>query len=145
IGAKIMAKPLRQMPYETLGDVLVTFADMPAVQNYRRELNLDTAVARVAFSSGDVKFEREVFVSPVDQVIVARLGADHKGRLSFTVRIKSPQKSTVETDGPNTLILKGVNGRAEGIQGALKFEERLRVLPTGGVSSANGDSLSVSN
>jgi alpha-L-fucosidase 2 len=33
IGAKIMAKPLRQMPYETLGDLLLDFPEQTAAQN----------------------------------------------------------------------------------------------------------------
>ena len=47
IGEKVMARPLRQMPYETLGDLLLTFPEVTAVENYRRELNLDTATATV--------------------------------------------------------------------------------------------------
>ena len=45
VSEKVMARPLRQMPYETLGDLLLTFHEVPAVENYRRDLNLDTATA----------------------------------------------------------------------------------------------------
>ena len=50
IGAKIMAKPLSQMPYQTVGDLLLTFPEVASVENYRRELNLDTAVATVSYT-----------------------------------------------------------------------------------------------
>src|ERR1035437_10043372 len=79
ISSKIMSKPLGQMPYETVGDLLLTFPGLEKVEGYRRDLNLDTALARVICTSGGVTFTREVFSSPVDQVIVVRLTADRKG------------------------------------------------------------------
>ena len=71
-----MAKPLRQMPYQPLGDLPLTIAGGGASTEYRRELDLDTAIARVSYVAGGVRFIREVFSSPVDQVIVVRLTAD---------------------------------------------------------------------
>jgi alpha-L-fucosidase 2 len=50
------------------------------VENYRRDLNLDTAVATTTFTANGVKFTREVFSSPVDQVIVVHLTADQPGQ-----------------------------------------------------------------
>ena len=76
IAKKMMAKPLRQMPYETVGDLLLMFPDLVMITDYRRELNLDTAIAKVSFKSGGTKFTREAFASPVDQVIVLRFTAD---------------------------------------------------------------------
>ena len=60
------------MPYETVGDLFLDFPATPPVENYRRDLNLDTAVASSAFTAGGVKFTREIFSSAVDQVIVVR-------------------------------------------------------------------------
>ncbi len=131
-----MAKPLRQMPYQTVGDLLLTFPEQKSVENYRRDLNLDTAVASVAYTAGGVKFTREVFSSPVDQVIVMRLTADKPGQISFTAGMKTPQKATVETEEPDTLVMSGVNGEAQGIPGALKFQARVRVSATGGKTTA---------
>jgi len=144
IGAKMMAKPLGQMPYQPLGDLLLTFPEAKTVANYRRDLNLDTAIACVTYSAGGVKFTREVFSSPVDQVIVVRLTADKPGHVSFIAGMKSPQKATVAAESPDTLVISGVNGAAQGIPGALKFQARVRVLATGGKTTAEGDRLSVS-
>ena len=142
ISEKVMARPLRQMPYETLGDLLLTFPEVTAAENYRRELNLDTATAAVSYSVGGVKFTREVFASAVDQVIVVRLTADKRGQINFTAGLRTPQQGTVEARG-NTLMLRGTNGDAEGIKGALKFEAQVRVLNEGGAVSAAGNTLSV--
>src|SRR5262249_33739680 len=66
IGEKMMARPLREMPYETVGDLLLTFPGIEKVSDYRREQNIDTAVSRVEFTSDGTKFTREIFASPVD-------------------------------------------------------------------------------
>jgi alpha-L-fucosidase 2 len=143
ISAKVMAKPLAQMPYQTLGELLLDFPEANAVGNYRRELNLDTAVASVSYKADGVRFTREVFSSPVDQVIVVRLTADKPGKISFTARPRTLQRASLTNDSPDTLALSGVNGDAEGMRGALKFQARIRVQAEGGHSSATADSISV--
>ena len=143
IGEKMMAVPLRQMPYETLGDLFLDFPTNAAADNYRRDLDLDTAIASVSFSSGGVNFRREIFSSPVDQVIVIRLTADKPGQISFKVGMTTPQNATVSIEHTNTLILRGANGEARGIKGALKFQARLRVLADGGASTAGSNTISV--
>src|SRR5262245_6917390 len=139
IGAKMMARPLRQMPYQTAGDFLLTFPEARSVGNYRRELNIDTAVARVSYTAGGVQFSREIFSSPVDQAITIRLTANKPGQINFTAGMRTPQNGSVRAEGKDTLVLRGVNGAARGIAGALKFQVRARVTPKGGaIEAANG-------
>ncbi|HYG34323.1 MAG TPA: glycoside hydrolase family 95 protein [Clostridia bacterium] len=145
ISAKVMAKPLKQMPYQTVGNLLLTFPEIESAENYRRDLNLDTAVATVSYQANGVKFTREVFSSPVDQVIVVRLTADKRGQINFTARMNTPQKATVEVDSGNTLVMRGVNGEAQGIKGALKFQARVRVVAKGGETTSTADTVSVRN
>ena len=143
IGRKMMARPIKQMPYQPVGDLLLTFPGHEEATAYRRELDLDSAVARVSYTVGTVRFTREIFSSPVDQVVVVRLTSDRPGRINFTARMSTPQQATVATDGPDTLVLTGRNGEAFGIEGALRFEARARVLAQGGRTSAARDSLTV--
>jgi alpha-L-fucosidase 2 len=92
-----------------------------------------------------VHFTREVFSSPVDQVIVVRLTADKPGQLSFTARMETPQKATVNVELPDLLVMRGVNGASQGVTGALTFQARVRVLAQGGATGATQDTVSVSN
>ncbi|HKQ72220.1 MAG TPA: glycoside hydrolase family 95 protein [Blastocatellia bacterium] len=139
ISEKMMARPLRQMPYQTAGDFLLTFPEAKSIGNYRRELNIDTAVARVSYTVGGVRFSREIFSSPVDQVIAIRLTANKPGQINFTAGMRTPQNASVRAEGKDTLALRGVNGAARGIAGALKFQVRARVAPKGGaIEAANG-------
>ena len=142
VGAKMMAQPIKQMPYEPVGNLKLAFAHESAT-NYRRELDLNTAVATVSYKAGPVTFRREVFASPVDQVITVSLTADRPGKVSFSATFETPQKATVSTAGPNTLVLRGVNGDAFGIKGGLKFEARVQVLARGGKSSAEPEKIVV--
>src|SRR5678810_1483831 len=38
VGTQVMSKPLAQMPYETVGDLAMTFPEVDSVENYRRDL-----------------------------------------------------------------------------------------------------------
>ena len=144
IGERMMAKPLRQMPYQPLGDLLLDFPEVKSVSAYRRDLDLDSATARVTYTADGVRFTREVFSSPADQVIIVRLSADRPGQVSFRAGMRTPQKATVQAEGGDTLVMRGVNGEAEGVPGALKFRLRARVLARGGKSSAGSETVSVS-
>ena len=115
IGEKMMARPLGQMPYQPVGDLLLSFAAVKRVENYRRQLDLDAAIARVSYTADGVNFTREVFSSPVDQVIVVRIAADKPGQVSFAAGMATPQRASVEIEGRDTLVLRGVNGAAQGI------------------------------
>jgi alpha-L-fucosidase 2 len=140
---RMLARPMRQMQYQPVGDLLLTFPDVNAVQDYCRDLNLDTAVTTVAYTAAGVRFTREVFSSPVDQVIVVRLTADRPGQITFTAAMQTPQKATIQTEAPQTLVMSGVNGDAEGIAGALKFQARVQVKAQGGKMAVEPHAVTV--
>ena len=71
--ARMMARPIEQMAYQTAGDLILAFSGIESYDRYERELSLETAIARTTFVSAGAVFTREVFASPADQVIVARL------------------------------------------------------------------------
>src|SRR6185369_15935143 len=85
VGAKMMAHPIKQMPYEPVGDLRLNFPGHENATDYRRQLDLNTAIAKVSYKIGSTPFWRDVFASPIDQVIVVNLGAGVPGQLNFTV------------------------------------------------------------
>lgn len=144
INENMMAKPVRQMPYQTVGELVLKVEGAGNHGAYRRMLDLDTAIATVKYSIDGVNYTREVFSSPVDQVIVVHLAADKPGRISFAAALTTPQSATVNTRGGDTLVMDGRNGAFGGIAGALKFQALVRVRAEGGQTIAQGDSVSVS-
>jgi alpha-L-fucosidase 2 len=145
VGARMMANPIKQMPYEPVGDLKLLFPQHENATDYRRQLDLNTAVATVSYKAGATTFTREMFASPVDQVIAVNLTANQPNQLNFSARFETPQKAIATTDGPRTLILRGVNGDAFGIKGGLKFEARVLVLARGGEATAKKDRIAVKN
>ena len=143
VEAKMMARPLWQAAYQPVGSLLLTFPDVAAVDNYRRDLDLDTAIARVSYQVNGVHFVREVFASPVDQVVVVRLTADKPGQVAFTAGLSTPQTAAVMTTSDDTLVLTGHNGKSPAGPGRLTFQARVRVTVVGGKTTVGKDSISV--
>lgn len=143
IGEKMMAHPIKQMPYEPVGDLRLEFAGHNDVSNYRRDLDLDAAIASVSYAVNGVNHAREVFASPVDQVIALRLTADTPQQINFVASFTTPQKATVTSESGDTLVLDGENGEAFGIKGALRFQARARIIAAGGRTVAKEGKIAV--
>jgi alpha-L-fucosidase 2 len=144
----MMSVPLRQHAYQPFGDLHLHFLNHEKFDDYRRELDLDTAVARVAYTVDGAKFTREVFSSAVDQVIVMRITADKDGSVNFTAKMSSPQPDTSTVAvGKTQLALRGQmrpNRHPSGMKDScLKFEARLLVSTDGGEVKSTNDGLEV--
>ncbi len=126
--------------YQTLGDLTLTFPAVDLADEYRRDLDLDAAVARVTYRDGDAVFVREVFSSPVDQAIVVRLSCSKPGRISFVATLSRPADATTKALAPDRIVMAGQAAR-----GGVKFEAQLRVIPEGGILSAADGGLKVQN
>lgn len=141
---KMMGQPRKQMPYQPLGDLELDFFEIAEINGYRRELDLDAALATSTFEARGLQHRREVFVSPVDQCIAMRLSGDKPGRISLRIGLASDQPSaTVDADGDAGLLLHGRNEAAFGVAGKLRFALRLRVLPQGGTLHRRGERIEV--
>ena len=145
VNESLIGTPGRQMPYQTVGDLSLTFpAGAAPAENYRRQLDLDSATATVSYTSDGVNYTREVFATAPDNVIVLRLTADRPGRISFTAGIKSPLwGSSVSVADGDTLVMSGRGTDAEGVAGVIRYQTRVRVLATGGKLTAGADNLTV--
>jgi alpha-L-fucosidase 2 len=141
-NAKMMARPIKQMPYQPLGDLVLDIRDVPDITDYRRELDLDTAIARTKFHTWKTVHTREAFVSPVDQCVVMRLSTDRPRAIDLRVALDSDQQSEVIA-GEGSLLLRGRNGSAHGIEGKLTFAMRVRVIPRGGSMNVRGDRIEI--
>lgn len=111
------------------------------VTDYRRELNIGTALNTTSYTCNGVKYERTVFASLADGVIVVQLKASKKDALSFAVAFDSPLQSKVFTVSEHEGISGKVNELAavvdgaehEGIKAGLKAECRIMVEADGKV------------
>jgi alpha-L-fucosidase 2 len=143
IQAKMMGNPVRQVSYQTIGELCLTFGVSSGAGGYSRELDLTKALSTVTYSQNEVKFTRETFISPVDQVMIMRVTANKPGQVNFQLGFETPQAGAVAIEGPQDIVLSGQNGAFNGKDGALRFESRVRVIATGGAQSAGMDELLV--
>jgi alpha-L-fucosidase 2 len=93
--------------YLPLGDLLLTqHTGAGDVSNYRRELDLRSAVTTTEFSKGGVRYRREAFASAPHQVIVVRLSADARRKISLTVNTRTPLRGSTSIDD-GVMVLSG--------------------------------------
>jgi alpha-L-fucosidase 2 len=150
LANKLQGTPRIEAAYQTVGEIQLTQPGHQTFIDYRRQLDLNTAIATVTYAINGVRFTREVFCSPVDQVVVIRLTADKPGKLTFDATFSTPMPDPkVEALAPDSLILNGKNGGMAhdainiAATAALTFQARARVTAQGGSTTAQGDKVSV--
>ncbi|MCC6357041.1 MAG: glycoside hydrolase family 95 protein, partial [Verrucomicrobiae bacterium] len=152
---KKMQGPYNQS-YMPLGDLRIAF-DLPGdATEYRRELDLDRAVATTRFKAGDTTFTREAFASHPHQVIALSIVADAPGRVTFTATLDSQLRFSVTNAGPSQIAMRGrcpahvdpnylkdstnavIYAEEPGGEG-MRFSVHLRAVASGGSVSATPD------
>lgn len=152
-GKYLLGYPVEQQKYQSMGNVILSFADKSEVTDYRRELDLKTGIARVTYTQNGIHFKREVFASYPDQAVVMRLSADKQGVISFECQlqgVRNQAHSNYATDyfhtdlwGNNGLRLTGKGADYLGIEGKIRYEARLKARLKGGRASTSIRSLYV--
>ena len=84
------------------------------VTNYRRELNLGNALATTTYTRDGVKYERTVFASQTDSVVIIHLKANKKNAISFTMSFDSPMPCTVKSQHACQCALVSGSGNCGG-------------------------------
>ncbi len=142
--AKMLSDPVRQKAYQPFGDIRLAFPGHEAATGYRRELDLDRAVATTRYEVDGVTYTREVLASYPDNVIAVRLTASQPGRLRFGVRLDSPHKDSRSAAGlpsGSSSGLLALDGQVQA--GGMRFASRLRVVAEGGSLRVDGPALAV--
>jgi len=92
-NAKIIVEKIEGMYtgrsiYKPLADLYLHFGSTESIlYDYRRELDIENAVASVFYKIDDVTYKREVIASYPDQAIVVRLTANKPGKISFSSKM----------------------------------------------------------
>ncbi len=154
-GRSMMGRPYEQMKYQPLGNLQLTFPGHESVTDYRRELDLDAAVARVEYTVAGTRFVREIFSSAPAQVIVIRISANRPGAVSFTAALEGARNQTHSNYGTdyftmdgittNTLRLTGKSSDYLGIEGRLRYQADLVARVEGGSMTVGRRTLTVSH
>ena len=123
-----MGRPFRLESYQSLGDLRLTFEHEGTPADYRLELDIDSAIVRLTYRLGTVRYTREVFASHPAQAIVMRVSADAPGKITVSTWIDRPQDATTEVAGNDRLNLVGALAGGKG----LSFLASVKILADGG-------------
>ena len=152
-GRNLMGYPVEQQKFQSLANLHLFFKHSPDVTDYNRALNLENGLTTVAYTANGVRYQREVFSSAPDQVIVVRLTASQPNSITFTANLRGVRNqahSNYGTDyfrmdaaGPDGLAVTGKSADYLGVAGKIKYEGRLQAITEGGSVKTNGVDLIV--
>ena len=153
--------PEEQSHYEPLGNLYIHFSGADEeYAEYKRQLNIDNAIAEVSYVQRDVHYQRQIIASYPQQVIAIHLTADKEKSLSFHTQLArgnitwdfSPfQKQVYRHPGYNACVDKCetigesvsvMTGQCGG-KGAVEFSCAIKVLAKGGSTQVIGSSIIV--
>ena len=144
VDQKIFFKVNHGMSYQSVGDLYLEFPGHEDYTSYYRDLDISDATASVSYAVDGVTFEREVISAFGDDVVAVRLTASEKGKITFNASLTSPhRKQHVEVEDGD-IVLWGVTGDQEGLEGRVEFTSRVRVIHKGGELEAGETGLSLS-
>jgi len=140
----LLADPPSVRSYQMLGDLHILTDDTGEVADYRRQLNLETGIARTSWRSGGTQYTCEAFVSSPSDVVVIRLTGSQE--ISGTIWLDRPEDAKFRVQGSATGVLRGqVIDEPDAATGPggehMRFESRFRLRTDGGFSSAGSGVL----
>ena len=121
--------------YQTLGDMTITYHypnDEP-VTNYQRTLCLNDATHKVSFTKGGQRYEREAFISRVDDVCVIKVTAidalrSSVARHDMAVSLSRPEKAEVVTEADAVVMRGQLDSNVEGVEGMRYYAKAQTVV-----------------
>lgn len=144
----LLGTPPRIRSYQSLADLYLDFGKRE-ISNYERELDLETGICRVSYTSNGINYTEEVLASAPDNLIAIHLTASEKEALNLKVRLEREQDASTVATG-NMLVMTGQimdkDDPLRGPDGAhMRFEAQLKAVLSGGNLSCNNNSLLVKN
>ncbi|GAA3576096.1 glycoside hydrolase family 95 protein [Snuella lapsa] len=140
--------------HQTMGDLYIDFPKQKNVENYKRSLSLDEAVALVDYTADGVAYSQKVFASAADDVLVIALETEANEGMDFNLRLDRPEDNghkTVMVSNPSEheISMKGMVTQYGGkkmnepfpIDYGVKFETRLKVKNSSGSVEAKDGML----
>jgi len=144
LATNLLSYPLAFVQtYQPMARLHLRFEGHEAVQDYRRELDMDSAIARVTYRIGRARFTHEVFASYPDQVAVMHITCDRPGQITLNASLSTLHKSALcRAVSPGTILLEGgVATPNPQIPSLMQWQGRVRVEAEGGALRNVSDSF----
>ncbi len=141
--------------YQAFGDIIIELGHEHP-DDYRRMLNLSTAVHTITYKDKGIRYQRECFASSEAGVIVCHFTADRPGAYNATLFLQDSHEGTL-TSGDNRLgiagslagyVYKSGSGRGTNTDAyalALDYEAQMWVRHEGGAAAVKASSIELVN
>ncbi|TKC10108.1 glycoside hydrolase family 95 protein [Pedobacter polaris] len=131
-----------QASYQPFGDLNLYFKnDKSTVSNYKRTLDLSTAISTTTYTLNKVDYKREYFASQPNQAVVIHLSANKTKSITFEAGLSSPHLHSIVKVVNNNTISISVKVK----DGALKGESRLTAVVKNGTLKIVNQRINISN
>ena len=101
----LMGNPKGVKSYQTLGDLWIDTGHGEKVEDYRRELDLETGIVTVSYRIGEVRYKRELYASERPNAIHLRITCSKPAQLNLKVRLqRQKDASSIVTERPFEVI-----------------------------------------
>jgi alpha-L-fucosidase 2 len=139
---KLMGDKRIPSSYQTLGDLHLRFDHQAEkAYQYKRSLDLDSAIAHVSYTLDGVTYRRETYSNAPDNVLAIHLTASKKGMVSFQGTLSRPgNKASFSREG-DALIMTEHVGNGTGV----RVVARLHVVIQGGTLVFSESGFTVAN
>ena len=117
--------------YQTLGNMTIEYQypNSDSVTNYKRMLCLNDAIHKVSFDKGGQHYERETFVSRVDDVAVIRVKVPEPVEgPTLKVNLSRPEKAEVFTYADSVIMFGQLESNVEGVEGMRYYAKAQTVV-----------------
>ena len=131
------------MPYQTVGDAWLNFPGQEHFTDYKRELDIANAVSKISYQVNGTTYQRTVFASFTDDVIIMKLTADRPKSISFDMEMTSPHKNQQVEVKNGVLQLTGNGENVQNKTGRVVFVSQLAPVLKGGKLTSSGKSLKI--
>ena len=140
-GEKLLSQVGNEMPYQTVGSLNIRYNGRTNVSNYRRELDIDRAIATTRYTADGVEYTEEAFASFTDQLIIVNIRASRPKAIDCELFFHTPmEKPTCSTPGKKMLRLEGITKGTKFFPGKVHYCADLKLDNRGGKVVA-GDTL----
>ena len=93
--------------YQPFGDLHIQNNKQGEAEQYKRTLNISDAIATTIYEQDGTHYEREVFASHPDDVIVVRLKSNTSDGIDISLDFTSPHPTALQKGTEDRLILHG--------------------------------------
>lgn len=93
--------------YQPFADLYIKNNQQGAVSRYKRELDISEAINRTVYEQNGVRYEREVFASYPDEVIIVHLKSSKADGIDLSLHFTSAHPTAKQKKGTDRLLLQG--------------------------------------